>query len=329
MPKRHISTHDLNLIVALDVLLEEGSATRAADRLGVTQSAVSRMLGRLRTAFRDPLFVRTARGLTPTRRALALSAPLRQAVRELERLVLEAPGFDPSVARRGFRIAAVDYAQVVLIAPLLARLASEAPQLDVEVRQPTAESERDLESGALDLLLMPRQPSGPGVVWTALHEAEYTCVVWQEHPVRRLDARAFAAMAHVLVTPRERPGGGAVDVALEEHGLARRVAVRVPTFLMVPYLLVGTDRIATVPTRIATELASRHPLRILPPPVEVAPFTLCQAWHEIHRHDPAHRWLREQVARVDGQGRNRRLPRRRSTGAPQRVRRTPSSPRER
>jgi DNA-binding transcriptional LysR family regulator len=110
-------------------------------------------------------------------------------------------------------------------------------------------------------------------------------------------------MAHVLVTPRERPGGGAVDVALGEHRLARRVAIRVPTFLMVPYLLVGTERVATVPARIAAELASRHPLRRLRPPVAVPPFTLCQAWHEIHRHDPAHRWLRDEVLRTDREAR--------------------------
>lgn len=300
MPRRNVDLPDLNLLLALDVLLEERSATRAAGRLGVTQSAVSRMLARLRAAFRDPLFVRTTRGLVPTRRALELAGPLRTAVRDLERLLAERAAFDPSAARRAFRIAAADYAQVVVLAPLFARLAREAPHVDVEVRQPSADSERDLEAGRLDLLLMPRQPSGPAIVWTPLREAAYSCLVWSRHPRRRLDRAGFAAMAHVLVTPRERPGGGVVDTVLAEHGLARRVAVRVPTFLMVPYLLVGTDRIATVPTGIATELARRHPLRVLRPPIDVPPFTLCQAWHEVHRNDPAHRWLREAVGRGHG-----------------------------
>jgi len=299
MRQKNVGRPDLNLLLALDVLLEERSATRAAGRLGVTQSAVSRTLTRLRVTFHDPLFVRTTRGLTPTRRALELAGPLRQALRDLERLLVEQAMFDPSAARRCFRIAAVDYAQVVLLAPFLARLAREAPHVDVEVRQPTAASERDLESGALDILLVPRQASGPGVVWTPLHEGSYTCLVWNRHPRRRLDSATFAAMPHVLVTPRERPGGGVVDVVLAEHRLSRRIAVRVPTFLMVPYLLVGTDRIATVPARIAAELVRRHPLRMLRPPVDVPPFTLCQAWHEVHRHDPAHRWLREGLTRAD------------------------------
>jgi len=297
MPKTHIGASDLNLLVALDVLLAERSTTRAADRLGLTQSAVSRILGRLRAALGDPLLVRTSRGLTPTRRALELAGPLRQSVLDLERLLLEGPRFDPRRSTRHFRIAAVDYAQVILLAPLLRQLEVDAPLVDVEVRQPSAESERDLEAGALDLLLMPRQPSGPGVVWTALHRDEYTCLVWTGHACRRLTPARFAALSHVLVAPRERPGG-VVDVVLAQHRLVRRIAVQVPSFLMVPSLLIGTQRIATVPARMAAELVRTHPLRTLAPPVEVPGFTMCQAWHELHRHDPGHRWLRDALARV-------------------------------
>jgi DNA-binding transcriptional LysR family regulator len=298
---RNITRPDLNLLLALDVLLEERSTTRAAARLGVTQSAVSRMLGRLRDACGDPLLVRTSHGLSPTRRALELAGPLRQSVAELERLLLERPAFDPRRAERHYRIAAIDYAQVILLAPLLAELEAEAPLVEVEIRQPSFEAERDLESGALDLLLMPRQPSGPGVVWSALYRDGYSCVVWKDHPCRRLTKARFAAMAHVLVAPRERPGG-VVDVVLAQHRLARRVAVQVPSFLAIPYVLVGTERIATVPTRMATELVRRHPLRTLAPPVDVPGFTMCQGWHEIHRNDPGHRWLREAVIRTAAAG---------------------------
>jgi DNA-binding transcriptional LysR family regulator len=322
MSGEHDGTVDLNLLLALDVLLEEHSATRAADRLGLTQSAVSRILGRLRRAFGDPLLVRTSRGLSPTRRALELAGPLRQAMRDVERLVLDQPRFDPATARRCFRIAAVDYAQVIVLAPLLERLAAEAPLVDVDVRQPSAEAERDLEAGALDLLLLPQQPSGPGVVWTPLFRESYVCVVRTGHPARRLTPRTFAGMAHVLVTPRDRPGG-IVDVVLAEERLARRVAVRVPTFLLVPYLLVGTDRVATVPARIAADLVRRHPLRTLRPPLSVPAFTLCQAWHEIHRNDPGHRWLRETVARAAAGGASARATR------PTRRARTGSAPRSR
>ena len=297
MRRTHGQAGDLNLLLALDVLLAERSTTRAAARLGLSQPAVSRILGRLRTALDDQLLVRTARGLTPTRRALELAGPLRRTVGELERLMRDRPGFEPSAAVRRFRIAAVDYAQVLVLAPLLARLAREAPAIDVDVRQPAARSATDLESGALDLLLMPRQASGAGVVWTPLFQDRYVCLVWDRHPASRLGLREFGELPHVLVAPRERPGG-VVDVALAAHRRVRRVAIQVPSFLVVPYLLVGTDRIATVPVRMAAELVRRHPLRTMAPPIAVPGFTLCAGWHEIHRHDPGHRWLRDAVGRA-------------------------------
>jgi DNA-binding transcriptional LysR family regulator len=256
---------------------------------------VSRILGRLRASFGDPLFVRKSRGLTPTQRALALAGPVREAVAGLERLLLEQPHFRPEQARRRFRIAAVDYAQVTVLARLWKRLAAEAPFVDLDVRQPSAESERDLESGALDLLLMPRQASGAGIVWTPLARGAYVCVVWERNPCRRLTLARFAAMDHVLVAPREREGG-VVDEALAQRGLSRRVALQVATFLVVPYTLIGTDRIATMPSRMAEELVRLHPLRTLKPPLPIAGVLLCQGWHEIHRNDPGHRWLRQAVA---------------------------------
>jgi len=283
---------DLNLLVGLSVLLEEQNVTRAADRLGLTQSAASRMLGRLRSAFGDPLFVRTSRGLKPTKRALEIAVPLREHLSSLEKLLLDGPPFDPATAHRRFSIAAIDYVQVTLLAPLLASLQRRAPSIDFEIRQPSASAERDLDAGVLDLLLIPQQPSGPGIVWTALYRDEYVCVVWNRHPARRLTLAGFGAMEHVLVAPRER-AGGVVDAVLEKHGLSRRVAVQASTFLLVPYLLVGTPRIATIPQRMAHVIARHHPLRILRPPLEIPGFTMCQGWHEIHRNDPAHRWLRE------------------------------------
>jgi len=292
MTPRNIKQADLNLLIALNVLLEERHVTRAADRLGLTQSAASRMLGRLRATFDDPLFVRTSRGLTPTKRALDLAGPLREYLAGLEQLLLEHGDFDPATTRRRFRIAAIDYVQAVLLAPLVAKLQALAPQIDFEIRQPSTESERDLDAGVLDLLLMPQQRSGPGVVWTPLYRDSYTCLVWNRHKADRLTLAGFAAMEHVLVAPRER-AGGIVDSVLEKNSLARRVAVQASTFLIVPYLLTGTTRIATVPLRMAAELVRTHPLKTLKPPVEIPGFTMSQGWHEIHRNDPGHRWLRD------------------------------------
>jgi len=295
MSTEHVRRSDLNLLAALDVLLEERNVTRAAGRLGLTQSATSRLLGRLRATFDDPLFVRTSRGLSPTKRALEIAAPLRQVMHDVERLVLARPGFDPRTARRRFRIAALDYAELVLLAPLVAALEQDAPFVDFELRQPSPGNDRDLEAGRLDLLVTPRQPSGPGIVWSSLYDDGYTGLVWKEHRLRRLTAARFADLEHVLVAPRER-AGGVVDEVLSRRGVARRVAVQVPTFLVLPYVLVGTQRIATVPVRLAYHLTRLHPLRSIALPIPVPGFTMCQAWHEIHRGDPAHRWLRTRIA---------------------------------
>lgn len=294
MTKRHISQTDLNLLLALDMLLQERNVTRAADRLALSQPAMSRILSRLRAAFQDPLFIRTSRGLKPTDKASALAAPLKETVAGFNRLLLEEVRFDPCNSRRRFHIAAVDYAQLTLLAPVLAKLRREAPLVEFEIRQPTVKSERDLAAGSLDLLITPWLPAAAGIISSRLYDDGYACVLWNKHPCRRLTAASFAAMEHVLVAPRERPGG-IVDEILARHGLTRRIGVQLTTFLMVPHILIGTERIATVPLRMAKHLVRTHPLKVLTPPIAVPRFTLYAGWHEIHRNDPGHRWLRQKL----------------------------------
>jgi DNA-binding transcriptional LysR family regulator len=302
MTQTQLEAVDLNLLVTLDVLLAEESVTVAARRLGLSQSAVSRSLTRLRHLFGDELFVRTGQGMRPTRRALELAAPLRRSLAELGGLLEPREAFDPKTASRVFQIAALDYSHLTLIGPWTARLAEWAPGIDVVVRQLSVHSKRDLEAGALDLYVAPRTRTVAGVIWTALHEDDYTCLVDAEHPVRRLSLARYVQLEHVLVAPGERPGGVA-DAVLAEQGLSRRVSVRVPTFLSVPYLLLGTQRIATVPRRIAERFVEFHPLRMLEPPIELPPVVLHLGWHELHRSDPGHAWLREQLIDVARTGR--------------------------
>jgi DNA-binding transcriptional LysR family regulator len=152
-----------------------------------------------------------------------------------------------------------------------------------------------LESGEIDLSIAPRRPSGAGIIWSKLLDEDYTSIVWSEHPLRALGPAAFARLPHVLVAPWGQPGG-VVDEVLAAGKERRRIAVQVPNFLMLPHLLVGTDRVATVPRRIAALLVAAHPLRALEPPVSVPGFTLHQGWHELHRQDPGHAWLRNRLA---------------------------------
>lgn len=292
--ENRLATTDLNLLVTLDALLSERSVSRAALRLSLTQSAVSRALGRLRETFGDELFVRAGHGMRPTRRALALAAPLRRMLGDLEGLLSSAPEFVPSESQRRFRLSGVDYAAVTLVAPLLRQLESAAPRVDLIVHPLSSEAERDLETGDLDLMLAPRSSAGAGIVWTPLHDDQYVGLMWREHAPKRLTLKQYADAPHVLVSPWGRPGG-VVDDALAERRLARRVALQVPSFLLLPHVLVGTRRVATVPERMASVLCAAHALRMVELPLPVPGFTLCMAWHEVHRHDPGHQWLRSQM----------------------------------
>lgn len=299
MSETQLASIDLNLLVTLDVLLTEGSVTVAARRLHLSQSAVSRALAKLREMFDDELFVRTGQGMRPTRRALELAAPLRRALTQLGAVLDSRERFDPTVATRSFEIAALDYTQLTLLAPWTTALPATAPNVDVVIRQLSIHSKRDLEAGDLDLYIAPRTRTVAGVVWTPLHDDDYTCVVWSENPVRRLTRKRFASMDHVLVAPRERPGG-IVDRVLAEHALSRRVCVQVSNFASAPDLLIGTQRVATLPRRLAELFVARHPLRILEAPVPLPRTMLHLGWHEIHRDDPGHAWLRAQLLEQAG-----------------------------
>lgn len=163
-----VSRADLNLLPALDALLEEGSVTGAARRLHLTQSAVSRALARLRLLLGDELFVRSGRGLTATRRARELAGPLRRSLAEVEALLGgRGAGFDPARARRRFSVAAIDYPQLVVLAPLARRLAGVAPGVELDLRPVSEANDRELERGELDLVVSPRQASDPRSTTTA------------------------------------------------------------------------------------------------------------------------------------------------------------------
>lgn len=301
MVKSALAAADLNLLVTLDALLTERSVSRAALRLSLTQSAVSRALGRLRDTFGDELFVRTGHGMRPTRLALELAAPLRRTLGALEGLLTSAVAFAPRAAERRFRVSGVDYAIITLLAPLARRLEEVAPKLDLCVQPLGPEVERELETGELDLVLAPRAAASAGIIWTPVHDDRYVGVVWREHASRRFTLKDYASASHVLVSPWGRPGG-IVDDMLAARELVRRVAVQVPSFLLLPHVLVGTQRVSTVPERMARGLCELHPLRVVELPLEIPGFTMCMGWHEVHRNDPAHQWLRAEVlesARVE------------------------------
>lgn len=299
MIEKHLAAVDLNLLLVLDVLLEERSVTRAARRLGRTQPAVSRSLGRLRSLLGDPLLVREGGALVPTPRALGLRGPVREVLQRVQGEVLAPATFDPATAVRTFTLASADYAEWLLLAPLVSRIARSAPAVDLVL----------VRSGALheglqvaDLAVAPLGPHLEAARSRPLIEDGFACVVRRDHPRvgDALDLETFLALPHVLIAPRGQPGG-VVDLFLDQRGLKRRVAVRVGTFLVAPGLIARTDLVLTLPRRLAHRAAETLPLRVVEPPIALPTFTLHAAWPERLHHDPGHAWLREQLRAVASQ----------------------------
>lgn len=291
---------NLNLLLVLDVLNREQNVTRAAKRLGLTQSAVSNALAQLRQATGDPLFVRARRGVVPTARALALAGPVRQALAIVEGALEGSGVFEPGRSTRSFVIAASDYTEYVVLPPLLRRLEREAPGVRLEVRAwGQHEVPPALETGELDLMLGYYGALPPGHHEQPLFEEQYACIVRKRHPSvrRRLTLKRYLALSHVLVT--QRAGSvGSVDVALGRMGLTRRVGARVSHFLMVPHLVAHTDMVAALSRRIAEPAARSLGLVVYPPPLALPKSMVGQVWHERAESDSGQRWLRQVVSEV-------------------------------
>ncbi len=286
---------NLNLLVALDALLDEGSVNGAARRLGVSPSAASHSLARLRGLLGDELLVRTPTGMVPTPRAEALAPPLRRALLELRRVVFDPPGFDPATARRTFRIATTDLFAVVL-APVIARARAEAPGVDLELTGDGADPTRGLDEGAVDIAIGVTRAGLESLVRRVLYTERFVCLVRADHPgldpeSGGLDLDTFCRLPHALISPRGR-GVGVVDEALARLGRQRRIALRTPSFLAAPFALEQSDLVLTAPHRLARALAASRPLRVVEPPLTLPGFELCLFFHERVRDDPGHRWLR-------------------------------------
>ncbi len=297
----HIYGIDLNLAVVLDALLKEHSVSRAAKRIGLSQSATSHALARLRAVLGDPLLVRTRHGVTPTARAEAMAAPLADALASLERTLLAAPRFEARTARRRFQIAATDYAELLVVPQMLAAVAKQAPGVDVWVRPMSDDALPALRRGELDLVLGVFPPSalGGGLHASPLLEDRLVSIVRRGHPLARgkLTPARFAAAHHALIAPRGNPGGP-IDDALAERGLRRRIMFATPHFVVAPHAIVDTDLVLTLAERIARFYADQLPLRVLEPPLRLPRIRLAMIWHEQHDADPAHRWLRERFGAV-------------------------------
>ena len=295
--KMDISRIDFNLLATLEALLAERSVSRAAQRLQLSQPALSAQLARLRKMFGDPLFIPSHRGMTPTPLALQLQAPLAAALARLREVVTSARIFDPARDSVTVRIAASDYVQSALLLDFMLALRGLAPGLRVALRAADATRlEVQMEKGEIDLAILTPEGIADALRSRPLFEENYAFIARRGHPALRrgLDTRRFCALEHVVVSPR---GGGfttPVDQVLEAMGMERRVVLSASTFHSVLDLVERSDLVALVPARLAAARGSR--LRVLAPPLAVPGFAIHMAWHDRNHGDAAQRWLRERLA---------------------------------
>lgn len=301
----NLSGFDLNLLRVLDALLRERSTVRAGERLGLSQPAVSAALGRLRHALGDPLFVRQGQGMVPTVFAKGLEAPLRQALDGLELLLRGPGGFDPQAARFDFRLSASDYFGSMLMPALVRRLSDQAPGVRLQLVDLVPDNYVEpLDRHAVDLALIPRGDYPAWVDSAPLFCAEFVTIARAGHPALAglssddcLPLDLFCALDHVLCSPEGRFAGMG-DAALAGLGRERRVAVSVPFFEAVMSIVAGSDLIALVPKALAQARIDRGEIVCHPPPMPLVPPEIRMIWHRRLTRDPAHRWMRAQVAAI-------------------------------
>ena len=290
----HLDGKLLQLLVAV---LETGSVTAAAQRLGVTQSAVSHLLDKLRAITGDRLFVKQGRGIAPTAHARALLAPAREMLEQMQRFS-QGPGFDPACWRAEVTIAANDFQRELLLPPLASRLRAAAPQASLRVIDSGAPDAGLLRSDACLLAISPRPPDATDILQKRLFSDGYA--LFYDSAVRSppRDAEAYLGAEHATVAYALGQGLD-LDQQLHARGLERRFAVRVPGFAALAAFVRGTPLLATAPSLLGGTALSM--LASAPVPVECPPLPMYLLWHARYQADPAHAWLRGQLEQVVAQ----------------------------
>lgn len=292
---------DLNLLIALDVLLAERNVTRAAERMHMTQSAMSGVLARLREYFGDQLLVPLGRSMQLTPRAESLIQPVRDILVKVDSTLGVRPDFDPATDKRHFVVIASDYVSNVLLAEVLRRVAQVAPAISFDIRPTREGMTQDLDQGKVDFLVTPAHLVMADHPHMALFDDTYHVIACVQHPELRdgLSLEQYQSLGHVVYQNEQGTNNPWFEQwYANQHGKTRRVEVLTHGFTLMPRFIVGTRRIATVQTRLAMQFEQSMPVRLHEPPMPTPRLTEVLQWHRYRDDDPAVRWVREQVLEV-------------------------------
>lgn len=300
MTSRSLAAVDLNLLVALDALLQERSVTAAGRRLSLTQSTMSGALARLREVFEDELLVRAGQHMQPTPLAETLEEPLREALARLEQTVLSRGSFDPETDVRTFTLLASDYAALVIARPLVTALAAEAPQMQLRLDSASAlEHGSLLDRGEVDLAIVPsRYSAETDLPSEPLFTDRFIGAAWagNDEVGERIGFDDLERLPYVSYAIHSLPS--MVDKCLAEHGHPIRPAAIAENFVTGALLLRGTSCVTFLQRRLVDELREPAALKTFEAPVELPVLDETMTWHSRSTNEPGHRWLRRRVAEL-------------------------------
>ncbi len=291
---------DLNLLAALDVLLAERSITRAARQLNLSQSATSGVLARLRDYFDDDLLTQVGRNMVPTPLAESLADPIRNILLQIQSTIDAKLAFIPAESTRHFRVIASDYPTSVLLTHVTRQLSLLAPHITLEILAPGEAPLEQLDRGDVDLLIMPEKYIDGEHPSEVLLTDTYSCVVWASNTLVKdsITSEQYLSLGHVATLWGNRQLPSMEEWFLKSSGVSRQIAVSVGNFNALPQLIIGTNRIATMHTRLARMFANYYPLRLLEPPMEMPVIVLKMQWHKFFDKDPAHLWFRQLMGSI-------------------------------
>jgi len=295
----HISRVDLNLLVVLDTIYTEGGITKAAEKLHLTQPAISHALARLRDLFNDPLFERQGYKMVPTPLTKRLIDPLRESLQQLGAMLNDTQSFDPATAKKRFVIGMRDFMESTVMPPLMQTVLSTAPGVDIStVRVNRRSLESELAGGTLDVAIDMLLPLTPAVKFTRISVDGLAVVARKGHPAVQgaLDLDTYLAQRHILVTSR-RQGPGFEDVEMHRLGVQRSIALRCQFYFAACRTVAQTDLLLTMPESYAHMANRQFGNQVLPFPVPLTPMDAYMYWHSSTDNDAANHWLRELMLR--------------------------------
>jgi len=297
----HFNRFDLNLLVALDALLQDKNVTRASERLFMSQPAMSGALQRLRERFDDPLLVRVGRTMELTPKAKLLIRPVREILLQVQNILEAEPTFDPAAARRTFRLLMSDFPAVTFMPEVMRRISQDTPGIKLRIAPIGSSVHEQLESGEASLVIRARvdpayeaQAISQNLVVEPLFTDTWVCVCDANHPSigDELTLEEYVELPHVSIS-FGRPTPMLEDLSYSQASLDINVRATAPNFATLAFMLPGTPLLTVIPSRMARALSRYVSVKVLQPPIEIAPLDELMIWHNRDEEEAGHIWLRQ------------------------------------